>query len=133
LYASTMPLLVASRHGEKTLADGLRRQGRFLRSAGVDLNAVSFAGGAGGAQADAVTARATVALLRGLAKRPEYEKFRACLPVLGVDGTLAEAVPSDTPARGQARAKTGTLSWSDVMDGRTLLRSKALAGEMTTA
>ena len=30
-------------------------------------------------------------------------------------------------------AKTGTLYWNDVMNGRTLLRSKALAGVMTTA
>src|SRR5207244_13105659 len=48
LYASTLPLLVAAKYGERTLADGLHRQRSFLRDLGVDTNAVSFAGGAGG-------------------------------------------------------------------------------------
>lgn len=133
LYASTLPLLIASKHGEKTLADGLRRQAKFLHSLGVDVKALSFAGGAGGANADAVTPRATVQLLRAMAKRSEWPALRDGLPVLGIDGTLAEAVPKDSPARGHVRAKTGTLAWVDVLNGRSLLRSKALAGEMTTA
>src|SRR5204862_98144 len=120
LYASTLPLLIAARHGERTLAEGLRRQARLLQTIGVDLKAVSFAGGAGGANADAVTPRAAVQLLRAMQKRPEWPALRDGLPVLGVDGTLADAVPRDSPARGQVRAKTGTLSWMDVLNGRSL-------------
>jgi D-alanyl-D-alanine carboxypeptidase/D-alanyl-D-alanine-endopeptidase (penicillin-binding protein 4) len=133
LYASTLPLLVAAKHGGRTLADGLHRQQRFLRDLGVDVSAVSFAGGAGGSNADATTPRATVTLLRAMAKRPEYPALLAGLPVLGADGTLADAVPPDSPARGKVFAKTGTLSWQDVLNDRVLLRSKALAGTMTTA
>ncbi len=55
------------------------------------------------------------------------------LPVLGVDGTLASAVKSDSPAKGKVRGKTGTLLWSDPLNGRVLVRSKALAGVMETA
>src|SRR5205823_201094 len=121
------------KHGKRTLADGLHLQAKFLRELGVDLDAVSFAGGAGGANADSTTPRATVTLLRALAKRPEYPALEAGLPVLGVDGTLATAVPAESPARGQVRAKTGTLSWGDVLNERGLLRSTALAGTMTTA
>jgi D-alanyl-D-alanine carboxypeptidase/D-alanyl-D-alanine-endopeptidase (penicillin-binding protein 4) len=133
LYASTLPLLVAAKHGERTLADGLRHQQRFLRELGVDVSAVSFAGGAGGNNADATTPRATVALLRAMAKRPEYPALLAGLPVLGIDGTLADVVPADSPARGKVFAKTGTLSWHDLLNDRVLVRSKALAGTMTTA
>jgi D-alanyl-D-alanine carboxypeptidase/D-alanyl-D-alanine-endopeptidase (penicillin-binding protein 4) len=133
LYASTMPLLVAAKHGERTLAAGLRRQQAFLRELAVDLDSVSFAGGAGGDRADATTPHATVSLLRALAKRPEWTPIKLGLPVLGVDGTLASSVGRDSPAAGHVRAKTGTLWYEDVMNDRALLRSKAVAGTMTTA
>ena len=54
------------------------------------------------------------------------------MPILGVDGTLHDAVGSDSPARGKVHAKTGTLMWQDVMNDRLILRSKALAGTLTT-
>jgi D-alanyl-D-alanine carboxypeptidase/D-alanyl-D-alanine-endopeptidase (penicillin-binding protein 4) len=68
-----------------------------------------------------------------MAKRPDFAVYRAGLPVLGVDGTLAEAVPSDSPVKGKVQAKTGTLMYGDVMNDRLVLRSKAMAGVMTTA
>ena len=67
-----------------------------------------------------------------MAKRPEWEAYRDGLPVLGVDGTLSEAVPPESPARGKVSAKTGTLIWFDAANQRFLLKSKALAGVMTT-
>jgi D-alanyl-D-alanine carboxypeptidase/D-alanyl-D-alanine-endopeptidase (penicillin-binding protein 4) len=133
LYASTLPLLVAAKNGKRTLSDGMRLERHFLADLGVDVNTISFAGGAGGANADSVTPRATVQLLQAMAKRPDYPVYRDSLPVLGVDGTLADVVPSDSPARGKVWAKTGTLYWHDVLNERSLLRSKALAGTMTTA
>jgi serine-type D-Ala-D-Ala carboxypeptidase/endopeptidase (penicillin-binding protein 4) len=133
LYASTLPLVVASKRGGRTLGEGLKYQGRFLKEVGVPVETISFAGGAGGMNADAATPRATVDLLRGLRRRPEYAALHAGLPVLGVDGTLADVIDSKSPARGKAQAKTGTLYWADVMNGRSLLRSKALAGTLTTA
>jgi D-alanyl-D-alanine carboxypeptidase/D-alanyl-D-alanine-endopeptidase (penicillin-binding protein 4) len=133
LYASTLPLLVAVKHGKRTLADGLHLQRQFLADCGVPVDTISFGGGAGGANADSITPRATVKLLRALAKRPDYPVFRAGLPILGVDGTLHDAVAPDSPARGKVLAKTGTLMWQDVMNDRLILRSKALAGTLTTA
>jgi D-alanyl-D-alanine carboxypeptidase/D-alanyl-D-alanine-endopeptidase (penicillin-binding protein 4) len=133
LYASTLPMLVAAKHGKRTLADGLKLERQFLAEAGVDVKTISFGGGAGGAGADQVTPRATVELLRALAKRPDWAAFEAALPVLGVDGTLADVVGRDSPARGAVKAKTGTYFWIDLLNGRTLLTSKALAGTMTTA
>ena len=63
LYASILPLLVAAKHGELTLNAGLHHQREFLKDLGVPVETISFAGRAGGANADAVTPRATVALL----------------------------------------------------------------------
>jgi D-alanyl-D-alanine carboxypeptidase/D-alanyl-D-alanine-endopeptidase (penicillin-binding protein 4) len=49
-----------------------------------------------------------------------------------VDGTLVSAVSKDSPARGKVLAKTGTYSDSDLLNDRGFLRSKSLAGVMTT-
>lgn len=132
LYASTLPLLVAVKHGKRTLAEGMRLQGKFLAEQGVDVSTISFGGGAGGSNADATTPRATVDLLLSLAKRPEYALYKDALPILGVDGTLSKVISQGSPARGHVFAKTGTLSWTDNLNDRSLLTSKALAGTMTT-
>jgi D-alanyl-D-alanine carboxypeptidase/D-alanyl-D-alanine-endopeptidase (penicillin-binding protein 4) len=128
-----LPLLVAAKQGKRTLADGLRLQHDFLARAGVEVETISFGGGAGGSRADYTTPRATVQLLRYMSTRPDFEVYFSALPVLGVDGTLATHVSSNSPARGKVQAKTGTLFWTNVMNGRELLTSKALAGYMTTS
>ena len=132
LYASTLPCLMAVSTGGTTADQGLRIEKRILKELGVDTNAVSFGGGAGGASADHVSARAIVQLLQGMAKRDEWEAYKSALPILGVDGTLAEVVKPDSPARGKVFAKTGTLIWYDSANDRMILKSKALAGTMTT-
>lgn len=132
LYASTLPCLLAMKDGLKTAEEGLVIQGKMLKQFGVPVKTISFGGGAGGALADCVSARATVDLLQGMKKRPEWDVYRAGFPSLGVDGTLHDVVPADSPAKGKAFGKTGTLIWTDSMNGRFLLRSKALAGVTTT-
>ena len=133
LHASTLPMLVASHHGEASLAQGLKREGEILGKLGVDTKAISFGGGAGGSRSDLATPRATVALLRAMASRPDFASFDAALPVLGRDGTLARAVSPESPARGHVRAKTGTFWVDNALDGRPVLVSKALAGYLETA
>jgi len=133
LQASTLPLLLAVKNGKRTLESGLRLQHDFLARAGVDVDTISFGGGAGGARADSTTPRATVQLLRAMAKHKDFAAYQAALPILGVDGTLAGVVPNDSPARGKVQAKTGTLAYKNVMNDRYLLGSKALAGYLTTA
>jgi serine-type D-Ala-D-Ala carboxypeptidase/endopeptidase (penicillin-binding protein 4) len=133
LHASTQPLLIAAHHGETNLHEGLRRQGKILRELGIDISTIAFGGGAGGAREDLVTPRATVALLRALARRAEYPAFEAALPVLGKDGTLAKAVGPDSSARGHARAKTGTYWVDNALNGQSVITSKALAGTIDAA
>jgi D-alanyl-D-alanine carboxypeptidase/D-alanyl-D-alanine-endopeptidase (penicillin-binding protein 4) len=133
LHASTLPLLIAARHGDRTLDAGLRRQGEALKSLGIDPATVSFGGGAGGSRSDLATPRATVTLLRAMAGRPEFAAYDAALPILGRDGTLARAVAPESPARGHAHAKTGTYFVDNYLTGKTVLTSKALAGYLETA
>jgi len=132
LHATMMPLLVAAKHGKRTMIDGLRLERDALARLGVDVETISFGGGAGGDRGDYVTPRATVQLLTAMAKRPDFATYRDALPILGVDGTLALAVAKDSPAAGKIRAKTGTLSWSNLLNDRPLLQSKALAGYAET-
>lgn len=133
LHASTLPLLVAAKHGETSLAAGLKRQHDFLKSAGVDVETISFAGGAGGARGDYVTPRSAVQLLSYMAKRSDFPVYKGALPRLGVDGTLAKNIAAESPARDKVQAKTGTLYTANTMNGTTLMTSKALAGYLTTA
>ncbi len=105
----------------------------MLAGLGVAPGSISFGGGAGGSRSDLVTPRAAVTLLRSLAERSDFPAFEAALPVLGRDGTLARSVPHDSPARGHARAKTGTYWVENGLDGKAILTSKALAGYMETA
>lgn len=133
LHASTLPLLLASKHGKRTLAEGLGLQHDFLARAGVDVDTISFGGGAGGEPADSITPRATVQLLKYMAGRPYAAVYRQALPILGVDGTLAETVAADSPAKGHIHAKTGTFYFHNVLNNRYLVTSKALAGYMTTS
>jgi D-alanyl-D-alanine carboxypeptidase/D-alanyl-D-alanine-endopeptidase (penicillin-binding protein 4) len=125
--------LLAARNNERTLAAGLKRQGEILKTLGVAPGTVSFGGGAGGNRADLATPRATVALLRSMAARPDFAAYDAALPILGRDGTLARAVAADSPARGHAHAKTGTYYVENGLNGTTILTSKALAGYLETA
>jgi D-alanyl-D-alanine carboxypeptidase/D-alanyl-D-alanine-endopeptidase (penicillin-binding protein 4) len=133
LHASELPLLVAVKHDKHTLSDGLKLEERFLAKTSVDVETISFGGGAGGSRADYVTPAATVQLLRHMATRPDFYVYERSLPILGVDGTLAKAVPSSSPVKGQVQAKTGTLTWENLLFGRSLCTSKAIAGYLTTA
>jgi len=133
LHASTLPLLVAVKHGKRTIAEGMKFEREFLAKAGVDVDTISFGGGAGGSRADYVTPAATVQLLRHMANRPDFFVYERALPILGVDGTLAKAIPSDSAVKGHVQAKTGTLTWDNLLFDRGLCTSKAIAGYLTTA
>ncbi len=105
LYASTMPLLLAAKHQRRTLAEGLRLQGRALAELGVPVETISLESGAGGGNGDRVSPAATVQLLLAMRRRPDFDVFRAALPVLGVDGTLADVVDRKSPARARSRPR----------------------------
>jgi len=94
----------------------------MLKNLGIEPTTVSFGGGAGGSRSDLVTPRATVALLKAMATRPDFPAYEAALPILGRHGTLAHAVTAASPASGHAHAKTGTY-WVDNQVLRTTFLS----------
>jgi D-alanyl-D-alanine carboxypeptidase/D-alanyl-D-alanine-endopeptidase (penicillin-binding protein 4) len=132
LYASTLPVLIAAHKGKRTLAEGLALEGKILHELGVDIKDLTLESGAGGGSCDRVTPRSTVQLLLAMSRRSDFDVLRSALPVLGVDGTLYDVVDKDCPARGKVMAKTGTYVDTDLLNNRMLLRSKSLAGVMTT-
>jgi serine-type D-Ala-D-Ala carboxypeptidase/endopeptidase (penicillin-binding protein 4) len=130
--ADILPVLLASRTGGQGVQAGMRIQGEFIRSIGIDLDAVSLADGSGGSPVNLVTPRAVLQLLQVMAKRTDFPTYQEALPILGVDGTLAHAVRPDSPVRGKVQAKTGTyINGDSLLDGSILMTSKALAGYMT--
>lgn len=133
LHASTLPLIVAVHHHQRTLGQGLSHEATSLKKLGVPMEGVSFGGGAGGSRADFASPKAAVTLLQQMAKRPDGIAYRRALPVVGVDGTPAGAVEANSPAKGKFQAKTGTLSWTNSLIGNEIMTSKALSGYGETA
>jgi D-alanyl-D-alanine carboxypeptidase/D-alanyl-D-alanine-endopeptidase (penicillin-binding protein 4) len=133
LHAGSLPLLMAASKGGRTLSEGLRLQGAIHEQLGLPALGISLADGAGTHRADHLSPRAVVALLRAMDGRPGGPAFEAALPVIGREGTALDIVAADSPARGHARAHSGT-SWSvDATTGRPVLLCKSLAGYMESA
>jgi D-alanyl-D-alanine carboxypeptidase/D-alanyl-D-alanine-endopeptidase (penicillin-binding protein 4) len=81
----------------------------FLRQAGVADGELALSDGSGLSRNDMITANATVQLLTFMSKHRYAAQFREALPIAGVDGTLRTRMKG-TPAEGNLRAKTGSLS-----------------------
>ncbi|HEV2912708.1 MAG TPA: D-alanyl-D-alanine carboxypeptidase/D-alanyl-D-alanine-endopeptidase [Pyrinomonadaceae bacterium] len=88
----------------------------FLREAGVDAGEAVFTDGSGLSRRDLVTASATLRLLTYMSRHRYANAFREALPIAGVEGTLKNRMKG-TPAAGNVRAKTGTLSAVSSLSG----------------
>ena len=82
---------------------------KFLRQAGIGENDVALNDGSGLSRNDLISANTTVQLLTFMSKHKYFAQFRDALPIAGVDGTLRTRMKG-TPAEGNLRAKTGSLS-----------------------
>lgn len=81
----------------------------LLRQAGVNDNEVALNDGSGLSRNDLISANTTIQLLTFMSKHKYFAQFREALPIAGVDGTLRTRMRG-TPAEGNVRAKTGSLS-----------------------
>jgi serine-type D-Ala-D-Ala carboxypeptidase/endopeptidase (penicillin-binding protein 4) len=99
-----------------TLERALEARKLFLQKAGVDLTGLSLRDGSGLARSDLVTPRATARLLEYMQTHPHFTTFRESLPVAGFDGTLERRMKG-TPAEGNVRAKTGSLTYVNALSG----------------
>jgi D-alanyl-D-alanine carboxypeptidase/D-alanyl-D-alanine-endopeptidase (penicillin-binding protein 4) len=88
---------------------GLEAVRKFLHEAGVGDSDLVLSDGSGLSRNDMITANATVQLLTYMSKHKYFAQFRDALPIAGVDGTLRTRMKG-TPAEGNLRAKTGSLS-----------------------
>ncbi|MBV9326274.1 MAG: D-alanyl-D-alanine carboxypeptidase/D-alanyl-D-alanine-endopeptidase [Chloroflexi bacterium] len=108
-------------HGERTLPGALSAERRALVELGVRPEDFDFPTNGSGSPDSQAAPRAAIQLLRSMATTPVADVFREALPVLGVDGSLAQT-GVDLPARGHVFAKTGTT----ITDGE--LKAQVLAG-----
>ena len=88
----------------------------FLREAGLAPDALVITDGSGLSRNDMVRADATLQLLTYMSRHRYASVFYDALPVAGVDGTLRNRMKG-TPAQGNVRAKTGTLSSATSLSG----------------
>jgi len=94
---------------------------RTLTQLGVAAEHVAYRDGSGLSRHDYVTPRAILQVLDAMRRAPWGSMFRLALPLAGVDGTIANRM-KNTPAAGNASAKTGTLD-----------KTRALSGYVTSA
>ncbi|MFE1174002.1 D-alanyl-D-alanine carboxypeptidase/D-alanyl-D-alanine-endopeptidase [Streptomyces sp. NPDC058773] len=123
--------LMATSTGSTDCADGFPVLATFLDGARVDRKAVQLADGRGGNPADRTTPRAVAQILTYWLRTPEARRFRDALPVLGVNGSLADSCRG-CPARGKVFAKTGTAAGGDFLNDRLAVGAETTAGYLET-
>ena len=134
LHASMTPFVLGAVVGKASRgidAKGFALEADMLTKAGLDLGGASQSDGAGGAQAAFYAPDFMVRYLAVMARRPDFAVFKKALPVLGRDGTLVD-IQKDAPGAGHVFAKTGTFGDPDLLNARSMLLGKGLAGYTTT-
>jgi len=127
LHASIMPYLWSPKH---TLRAGFDLERGFMQRAGLDTAQIVQNDGLGGFAF--IQPQFMVHYLAYLRTQPYFATLYSALPILGVDGTLFN-IANNSPARDKVHAKTGTWGAGDMLNQRSLVSGKGLAGYMTTA
>lgn len=130
LHASNFPLLLgALKSTRDSMRTGFDVAREWLTREGLDLDGAVQGDGAGG---DAYfSPRFMTRLLAEVWTRPWARDFKAAMPTLGRDGTLAK-IQVNAPAAGKVFAKTGTFGSYDPLNRRQLIHGKGLAGYFTS-
>lgn len=124
LYADTLLKAIGrpADGGPATTREGRRVSREVLQGWGIAPDGYLQADGSGLSRYNYLTADVLVAVLtRMYSDNRHIEPFINALPVAGVDGTIAGRM-KDTPAQGNARAKTGSIA-----------NARALSGYVTSA
>jgi D-alanyl-D-alanine carboxypeptidase/D-alanyl-D-alanine-endopeptidase (penicillin-binding protein 4) len=127
--ADLIPLLLSAKAGNSTFDEGMKLLGDFVTTqVGISKNAFVFIDGAGGDE-NRLTPKAEVQLLEYVKKQDNehFKKFYDALPILGVDGSLAD-FGKKTQAVNKARAKTGTGVAYNLATQNLFLTTQALTG-----
>src|SRR2546423_1356299 len=103
-------------------ADSARKiVGQLLLSWGVQQNGFVIRDGSGLSRHDMLTPETIVRVLDRTQQDTAFAVFYNALPIAGIDGTLEDRMKG-TPAEGNVRAKTGSISYA-----------RSLSGYVTTA
>ena len=129
--AQTLLCRLAADAGETDCDEGLTEAQKIWANAGLDTTGASLIDGSG-LDGNFITPKNSVDIQTIFAKRPDASAWRDTLPILGVDGSLAD-VQKDSAAAGKVFAKTGTLIGGDAFNNRYRLVTKTLGGVMDTA
>ena len=122
LYAETLLKTLGASEGTPTAAGGIAAVRAVLAGWGVSPLGYVQVDGSGLSRYDYATADTFVTVLSHIDRDQRLgDAFRATLPIAGRDGTLEDRMKG-TPAEGNARAKTGSMS-----------NARALAGYVSTA
>ncbi|WP_308799718.1 D-alanyl-D-alanine carboxypeptidase/D-alanyl-D-alanine endopeptidase [Agromyces silvae] len=128
--AQTLICRLAADAGQTDCDAGMAVAQQIWADAGLDTLGASLIDGSG-LDGNLITPENAVQIQTLMAERPDAEAWRATMPILGVDGSLAD-VQADSPAAGKVFAKTGTLVGGDAFNGRIRLATKTLGGVMET-
>ena len=120
LYADAVLRLVTGPAGERQSDAAIAAARPYLAAWGIPEDAIQMLDGSGLSRRDAAAPEALLAVLQRHYDSTGASPFMQGLPIAGVDGSLASRM-KDTPAAGNARAKTGTMS-----------NIRTLAGYVTT-
>jgi len=127
--ANLVPLLLAAHEGKRTFDEGMQLLGNFVVNvAKIPPNVFVFIDAAGGDN-NRLTPKAEVQLLEYIKKLPadQFKTMYNALPILGVDGSLADFGKS-TNAAGKMRAKPGTGMAFNLATHQYFLTTQAFAG-----
>ncbi len=126
--AQTQICLLAVAAGSTDCNDGITKAAQIWHAAGLDTHGAVLIDGSG-LEGNLITPDNQVQLQTIMSRRPDAAAWQATLPILGVDGSLAQVQPGG-PAAGKVFAKTGTLGAGDLFNDRILFPTKALGGYM---
>ena len=132
LGANLAVCLLAVKAGSDDCEDGFGELNTYLTRSGVDAGGVALSDGRGGDPNDRATPIAVTQMLRYWTTQPDFDRWRSTLPILGVDGTLADTA-KDSPAAGKVFAKTGSAVAGDPLTGTLQVQAKALGGYFQAA
>lgn len=128
MHADTYIMLVAAGSNKTGFYEGMREEGKILKTLGLDTSSLSLGDGEGGVEEDRVSPRSAAQLLTIMTTRPYAERYVHALPILGVDGSLASSCTAGNPACGHVYAKTGTTGSYNPLNDQGILLVKSLAG-----
>ncbi|GHT85407.1 D-alanyl-D-alanine carboxypeptidase [Betaproteobacteria bacterium] len=103
------------------VAAGIQTTHRLLGTAGIKLDGFVIENGAGLSRRARIRADSLGTLLLVAWRRPWMPEFIASLPIVGRDGTTHKRL-TDSPARGYAHLKTGTVNGVKAIAGYVLDR-----------